>query len=74
MSANGDVVPLPGGIALPAIIAPNVEVASVTLLLHKIGAYAFLAGLALHIFGAMKNHFVLKNDALKRMLGKQVEL
>ena len=31
-------------------------------------------GLALHIFGACKNHFVLKNDALKRMLGKRVEL
>jgi len=74
MSANGDVVRLPGGIALPAIVAPNADVAHVALLLHKFGAYAFLAGLALHIFGAMKNHFVLKNDALKRMLGKQVEL
>jgi len=74
MSAAGDSVRLPGGVALPAVIAPNAGVAHVALLLHKIGAYAFLAGLALHIFGAMKNHFVLKNDTLKRMLGKQVEL
>ena len=42
--------------------------------LFKIGATAFLAGLALHMFGAFKNHFLLKNDALKRMLGKHVEL
>ncbi|MBP0632172.1 MULTISPECIES: cytochrome b/b6 domain-containing protein [unclassified Cupriavidus] len=74
MSAAGDVVRLPGGIALPAIVAPNPEVEYFARLLHKIGAYAFLAGLALHIFGAMKNHFVLKNDTLKRMLGKRVEL
>ncbi len=74
MSAAGDVVRLPGGIALPALMAPNADVEYVAKLLHKIGAYAFLAGLALHIFGAMKNHFVLRNDTLKRMLGKQVEL
>ncbi|MDY7511227.1 cytochrome b [Ralstonia wenshanensis] len=74
MSANGALVQLPGGFALPAIVGPNAEVAHVALLLHKIGVYAFLAGLALHIFGAMKSHFVLKNDTLKRMLGKQVEL
>src|SRR5262249_17981275 len=74
MSAAGNVVTLPGGIALPALIAPDGRVESVARLLHKIGAYAFLAGLALHVFGAMKNHFILKNDTLKRMLGKHVEL
>ncbi|TFW34285.1 cytochrome B, partial [Pseudomonas fluorescens] len=42
--------------------------------LFNIGASAFLAGLALHVFGAVKNHFLLKNDTLKRMLGKHVEL
>jgi cytochrome b561 len=42
--------------------------------LFDIGAWAFLAGLALHVFGALKNHFLLKNNTLKRMLGKHVEL
>jgi cytochrome b561 len=51
-----------------------VQVAHVVDFLFKLGATPFLLGLALHIFGACKNHFLLKNDALKRMLGKQVEL
>ncbi|MGO4576464.1 cytochrome b [Cupriavidus sp. 2TAF22] len=74
MSAAGEVITLPGGIVLPALTGPNAEVAYVAKLLHKIGVYAFLAGLALHIFGAVKHHFVLRNDTLKRMLGKNVEL
>ncbi|SDC69548.1 cytochrome b561 [Cupriavidus sp. YR651] len=74
MSAAGKAITLPGGIVLPALIRPNVEVEQVARLLHKIGAYAFMAGLALHIFGAVKHHFVLKNDTVRRMLGKRVEL
>jgi cytochrome b561 len=74
VSAAGKVVTLPGGIAMPPLVAPNADVEHVAKLLHKIGAYAFLAGLALHIFGAVKHHFILKNDTLKRMLGKHVEL
>jgi cytochrome b561 len=74
ISAAGKVVTLPGGIAMPPLVAPNADVEHVAKLLHKIGAYAFLAGLALHIFGAVKHHFILKNDTLKRMLGKHVEL
>jgi superoxide oxidase len=53
---------------------PNAQAAQVFEVLFRIGAAPFVLGLALHIFGACKNHFVLKNDALKRMLGKRVEL
>jgi cytochrome b561 len=67
-------VELPGGLALPTLIRPNEQVKAVVDVLFNIGATAFLAGLALHLFGAFKNHFVLKNLALRRMLGKQVEL
>ncbi|WP_341772887.1 hypothetical protein [Burkholderia gladioli] len=65
---------LPGGWALPLPFAASAGVHAVLDWLLRIGATAFFAGLALHVFGALKNHFVLRNDALRRMLGKHVEL
>jgi superoxide oxidase len=73
-SAAGEVIALPGGFAIPALIEPSAIVKRVVDVLFNIGATAFLLGLGLHIFGAFKNHVVLRNDALKRMLGKHVEL
>jgi cytochrome b561 len=73
-SAAGEIIALPGGYAIPALMGPNAQVAHVVDFLFKLGATPFVLGLALHIFGACKNHFLLKNDALKRMLGKHVEL
>ncbi|MGY2201604.1 cytochrome b [Pseudomonas gingeri] len=73
-SAAGEVVGLPGGFSIPALIPVDEEVRHVIDVLFNIGASAFLAGLALHIFGAVKNHVQLKNNTLKRMLGKKVEL
>lgn len=73
-SAAGAAIELPGAIAIPALIAPDMRVYRVVNVLFDIGATAFLFGLALHLFGALKNHFVLGNDALKRMLGKHLEL
>jgi len=73
-SAAGEVVLLPGGLPLPSIISANESAERILSLLYRVGATAFLIGLALHIFGAFKNHFLLKNDAVKRMLGKRVEL
>lgn len=73
-SAVGEIITLPGGFFVPALIPPQAQVASIVHVLFRIGAIAFLGGLALHMFGACKNHFSLKNDALKRMLGKHVEL
>ncbi|MEP9325138.1 cytochrome b/b6 domain-containing protein [Paraburkholderia phymatum] len=73
-SAAGQLVELPGGWIIPSPMRPDAQAAHVFEGLFRIGATPFLLGLALHIFGACKNHFVLKNDALKRMLGKRVEL
>lgn len=73
-SAAGVPIDLPGGFSIPVLVGPNESVKNVVGVLFNIGATAFLAGLGLHIFGACKNHFVLKNDAVKRMLGKHVEL
>jgi cytochrome b561 len=72
--AAGEIVGLPGGWVIPAPLGPNAQAHRVFAFLFNLGATAFLGGLALHIFGALKNHLVLKNDALKRMLGKHVEL
>ncbi|MBP0590887.1 cytochrome b/b6 domain-containing protein [Paraburkholderia sp. LEh10] len=73
-SAAGQLIALPGGLIIPALMRPDQQAAQIFEVLFRIGATPFLLGLALHIFGACKNHFVLKNDALKRMLGKRVEL
>lgn len=72
--AGGEVVELPGGLWIPSLLPVNQALKHVVDVLFDIGASAFLAGLALHIFGAVKNHFLLKNNTLKRMLGKHVEL
>lgn len=73
-SAAGVALGLPGGYAIPPLMAPNPSSAGILRVLFDIGSVAFLLGLALHTFGAFKNHFVLKNDVLERMLGKHVEL
>ena len=73
-AAAGEGVELPGGWSMPTVLPVNAVLKEVVDVLFNIGASAFLAGLALHVFGAVKNHFLLKNDTLKRMLGKHVEL
>ncbi|WP_162067477.1 cytochrome b/b6 domain-containing protein [Burkholderia sp. THE68] len=73
-ASAGTPIELPGGFVLPALMNPHAGAAHIFSVLFDIGAGAFLCGLALHMFGAIKNHFVLKNDSLKRMLGKHVEL
>ena len=74
MSAGGDTVELIGGWRLAAPLAKDDGVKKVFDVLFAIGITPFLAGLALHVFAACKSHFVLKNDSLRRMLGKHVEL
>jgi cytochrome b561 len=73
-SSAGVPIGLPGRFTVPPLMGPHAAAAHVFSVLFDIGAGAFLCGLALHMFGAFKNHFVLKNDSLKRMLGKHVEL
>jgi superoxide oxidase len=73
-SCAGQMIELPAGLVVPALSGVHPGAAHVFDVLYDIGVCGFLCGLALHIFGALKNHFVLKNDSLKRMLGKHVEL
>ena len=74
MSTGAEVVELFGSFCLPAPLDKDEGAKKVFDTLFLIGVAFFLAGLALHLFGVCKNHFVLKNDTLRRMLGKQVEL
>jgi cytochrome b561 len=74
MSASGNQVTFFGWMALPAPFARNPDLAGIAKVLHWVGAYAFMVGVLLHVFGAFKHHFVLKDDTLRRMLGKHVEL
>jgi len=73
-AAAGEATALPGGFSIPALLPVNSTLKHLVDVLFDIGASLFLAGLALHLFGALKNHFLLKNATLKRMLGKHVEL
>lgn len=73
-STAGTAMPLPWGLSVPAVLDPNPQAHRVFEFLLRLGSTLFFAGLALHIFGALKNHFALRNDVLKRMLGKHVEL
>ncbi|AIO43200.1 cytochrome b/b6 domain-containing protein [Burkholderia cenocepacia] len=73
-STAGTAMPLPWGLSIPTVIGPNPQAHRVFEFLLRLGSTAFFAGLALHIFGALKNHFGFRNDVLKRMLGKHVEL
>ncbi|WP_449221206.1 cytochrome b [Tistrella mobilis] len=73
-AAGGAAVVLPGGHALPRLIDPAPGLKALVDTLFVIGGTAFLAGLALHLFGAWKHHVVLKTPAVQRMLGRHVEL
>ncbi|WP_372052928.1 cytochrome b/b6 domain-containing protein (plasmid) [Tistrella mobilis] len=73
-AAGGEAVSLPGGHALPRLIDPAPGLKALVDTLFAIGGAAFLAGLALHLFGAWKHHVVLKTPAVQRMLGRHVEL
>jgi cytochrome b561 len=73
-AAGGEPTVLPGGLSIPALLPTSPGLKSLVDVLFNIGATLFVAGLALHLFGAIKNHFLLKNTTLKRMLGKHVEL
>jgi len=67
-AAAYDLRALPGGLALPAIVAPDKDLAGSVLVWHAVGAIT-LAGLALAHFGAALMHFFVRKDGvLQRML------
>ena len=61
------------GIKLPALVqltGPWIRLAKHT---HDIAAFVLLTIVVLHVLGALKNHFVDRNDVLRKMLGVQLQ-
>jgi cytochrome b561 len=66
VNASGHAVPF-YTIQLPAIIGPNKTLAHTLLPLHIAAAFALMVLVALHIVGALRHEFVLKDNTLRRM-------
>lgn len=60
--------------ALPAPFAPDAAVARAAAILRLLGTGAATLGVLFHAFGAFKHHVILKDDTVRRMLGKHVAL
>ncbi len=57
-----------GWFALPSPVSPDKAMQELAEEAHEILAYALCVLLAVHIGAALRHHFVLKNDILRRML------
>jgi cytochrome b561 len=53
---------------LPALVAPDPALKAVAHDVHEALAFTIIALLALHIAGALKHHFIDRDDTLRRML------
>ena len=61
-----------GQFVLPNLLGEDKEsmLKAIANFIHVNGAYFIMAILALHIAGALKHHFILKDNTLLRMLGR----
>lgn len=57
-----------GWFVLPSPIAPDKPLREIFGEVHEIAAFAIIAILLVHIAAALRHHFILKNDILRRML------
>jgi len=57
-----------GVIELPHLTGPSEPLEMAMMNLHATLAFVFIALLVLHIGAALKHHFILKDDTLKRMV------
>jgi cytochrome b561 len=67
-NANGDEASFFGLFNLPHLSDKDFAVRDFVWMFHKNGQYAILALLALHAAGALRHHFIKKDDVLRRML------
>ena len=66
-AANFPVV-LWGVLPLPPLIGPNEPLSDILLHVHHFGAFLFMLLVLLHVAAALRHHFLLKDDVLRRML------
>jgi cytochrome b561 len=67
-NADGDEASFFGLFALPRLVEKDFAVRDSVWFFHKNGQYAILVLLALHVAGALRHHFLKKDDVLRRML------
>jgi cytochrome b561 len=66
-AANFPVV-LWGVLPLPALIGPDEPLSETLLQVHHLGAFVFMLLVLAHVAAALRHHFLLKDDVLRRML------
>jgi cytochrome b561 len=57
------------GLKLPTLIHLQGEPAKLAHHVHIFAAFVLMAIISLHVLGALKNHFIDRNDVLRKMLG-----
>ena len=67
--ANGDSVSFLGVLPLPDLTEPNQDLADRVFQVHAALGYSVLALVTLHVAGALRHHFVLRDGMLRRMVG-----
>jgi cytochrome b561 len=50
------------------VVPRNESASNISSLLHTVFGYALLFFVSLHVLGALKHHFIYKNEILSRML------
>jgi cytochrome b561 len=56
---------------IPNIAEPDASLLAVTTLMHKLAAWSIAILVALHTAGALKHHFINRDDVLSRMLPRR---
>jgi len=67
-SASGRASPLIYGFDLPQIVDPDLSIGGLFHDIHEITGYVLLALVSLHFAGALKHHFIDRDETLRRML------
>jgi len=57
-----------GAVTLPSVTAPDKELKETLEALHSWLGWAFIALICLHVAAALRHHFIVKDDILRRML------
>lgn len=57
-----------GSLPLPPLIAPDEPLSETLIAVHRIGGNVLAILVILHVAAALRHHFVLKDDVLRRML------
>lgn len=58
------------GIKMPALSAENKDISKIMNEIHSILAFTLMGIIGLHFVGALKHHFIDKDETLKRMMPK----